>query len=242
MKGTQVINDKKLKYCNSDGEMRPLEITDLNIVYRNKKGETVEEDTSCDSEYMLSAMRRVAEAMREKFHWLKKEEEAYLVMDQAGGHGTNKAIKEYTRFLKDEYNITIIHQVPRSPYTNVLDLGVWCALQSRVEKKQRGKRCEKEALAQSVFEVWNSDKLDNMINNVFTRLTKVLVLIIDGEGKNDLVEDKRGKKFKNLDDWKLPPRDEVELAIKKKALENDNIVDMIEDDDDDEDEDEDNEE
>ena len=97
-------------------------------------------------------------------------------------------------------------------------------------------------MSQSVFEVWNSDKLDNMINNVFTRLTKVLVLIIDGEGKNDLVEDKRGKKFKNLDDWKLPPRDEVELAIKKKALENDNIVDMIEDDDDDEDEDEDNEE
>ena len=55
-------------------------------------------------------------------------------MDNAGGHGTDDAISEYTARLRDVYNITIIHQVPRSPFTNVLDLGVWCSLQARVEK------------------------------------------------------------------------------------------------------------
>ena len=34
---------------------------------------------------------------------------------------------------------------------------------------------------------------------MFKRLQKVLVLIIEAKGKNDLVETKRGKKFANLD-------------------------------------------
>ena len=83
---------------------------------------------------MLSAMDRVGKAMRESYHWIDINVVIYLVMDNAGGHGTDNAIIEYTRLLKDTYNITIIHQIPRSPYTNALDLGIWAALQSNVEK------------------------------------------------------------------------------------------------------------
>ena len=115
-----------------------------------------------------------------------------------GGHGTDDAISEYTARLRDVYNITIIHQVPRSPFTNVLDLGVWCSLQARVEKKHFMKRCSVDALVNTVNKTWLDDSLNTCIKNVFLRLEKVLCLISEGDGANDLVETKRGVKNKNL--------------------------------------------
>ena len=41
---------------------------------------------------MLEAMERVAKAARETFGWVPNEEPMVLVMDNAGGHGTNGAI------------------------------------------------------------------------------------------------------------------------------------------------------
>ena len=46
------------------------------------------------------------------------------MMDNAGGHGSNEAVEKYTEDLKNKYKIEIIQQVPRSPETNVLDLGI----------------------------------------------------------------------------------------------------------------------
>ncbi len=45
-------------------------------------------------------------------HWIPPEQEIYLVMDNAGGHGTEEAVDEYTRVLNEEYNIIILHQAP----------------------------------------------------------------------------------------------------------------------------------
>ena len=70
-----------------------------------------------------------------------------MVTDSAGGDGTDEAIKEYVSALKEKYNVKTIFQIPRYLYSNALDLGVWCALQSRVEKQQFGKQCEVNALA-----------------------------------------------------------------------------------------------
>ena len=103
------------------------------------------------------------------------------------------------RLLNEKWNVETIFQVPRSPYTNALDLGVWCALQSRVESKHYGKRCEVQALCNTVMQTWNHGHLDTMIAKVCKRIEKVLVLIVEGKGKNDLVETKRGKKFADLD-------------------------------------------
>ena len=61
------------------------------------------------------------------------------------------------------------------------------------------KRCEVQALVNSVNSTWNNGHLDTVIANVFNRLKKVLVLIIEADGGNDLVESKHGKKFANLD-------------------------------------------
>ena len=75
----------------------------------------------------------MGEALRNTYDWVSPNDPIYLVMDNTGGHGKKHVVEEYTAMLKTEYNIEIIFQVPRSPYTNLLDLGVWCSLQSEVE-------------------------------------------------------------------------------------------------------------
>ena len=120
-------------------------------------------------------------------------------MDGAGGHGTNEAIEQYKTNLLTTFNITLVFQIPRTPYSNALDLGVWCCLQCRVEANHFQRRHELEALARTVMETWETEDLDEQIRNVFGRLQKVLVLILQADGGNDLVETKRGKKFESLD-------------------------------------------
>ena len=90
-------------------------IDDIELKVRQQIGDEVEEDASCDSEFMLTAMNRVGKAIWDKYHWVPNEQKCYLVMDNAGGHGTNTAIATYTKMLEDDYNIEIIFQIPRSP-------------------------------------------------------------------------------------------------------------------------------
>ena len=61
------------------------------------------------------------------------------------------------------------------------------------------RRCEVNILVRSVYETWEKGKLNELITKVFNRLKNVLVLIVEGNGGNELVESKRGKKFRNLD-------------------------------------------
>ena len=62
------------------------------------------------------------------------KQEYYIVMDNIGGHGTNDHILIYLRNLKEKDNVVIIFQIPRSLYTNVIDLRVWMRLQAAVER------------------------------------------------------------------------------------------------------------
>ena len=55
------------------------------------------------------------------------------MIDRADGHCTNDCVQEYTTRLRTEYDIETIQQVPRSLFTNVLDLSMWAALQAAVE-------------------------------------------------------------------------------------------------------------
>ena len=96
---------------------------DIELHVRLQAGDITQEDCSCDSDFMLKIMPRVATAMREKFSWVPNETPLYLVMDNAGGHGTKDCITEYTAIMQAQ-NIKIIWQVPRSPETNMLDLGI----------------------------------------------------------------------------------------------------------------------
>ena len=119
------LSTKNIRYeSDSNLPSRTVIISDINVCVWNQIGDEVEEDTNCDSSYMIPAMDHVGKAIRKAYHWVPIEQKCYLVMDNVGGHGTDVAIKEYRDNLEVKYNIEIIFQIPRSPYTNVLDLGV----------------------------------------------------------------------------------------------------------------------
>ena len=55
-----------------------------------------------------------------------------------------------------------------------------------------------DALVNSVNATWNNTFYDRCITNVFARLEKVICLINEGDGGNDLVETKRGTKYSDM--------------------------------------------
>ena len=57
---------------HKDSNVPPVDVThgDILIKVRVEKGETIEVDCSCDSEYMLAAMDRVGSAIQLAFHWI----------------------------------------------------------------------------------------------------------------------------------------------------------------------------
>jgi hypothetical protein len=125
-------------------------------------------------------------------HWIPPEQEIYLVIDNAGGHGTEEAVDEYTRILNEEYNIIILHQALRSPEMNALDLGLWMSLQLHVEKLHRNRTRDPAGLAVSVKQAWDHLPVET-IQKVFDRIPVVLQLIVEGDGDNINVEDRRGR-------------------------------------------------
>ena len=56
------------------------------------------------------------------------------------------------------------------------------------------------------METWDNGHLDKMIDSVFARIKKVLVLVVEGKGSNKYVEIKCGKKHVLTH---LPPAEET---------------------------------
>jgi hypothetical protein len=143
---TDFIPSKTRRTDPTSANRVPVKLEDINLQVRYKEGDEIEEDVSCDSEFMLSIMDRVGAALREKFWWVKQSEWIYLVMDNAGGHGTKEAWEKFTNDLATKHKVKIIRQCPRSPETNVLDLGIWLSIQAEVEKKMHMRRATKKLL------------------------------------------------------------------------------------------------
>jgi hypothetical protein len=179
---------------NGQFKTRDLNLCDLQLRVARQAGDTYHKDVNCDSKFMMVEMPLIGAAMRQAYHWVPQDIPLYLCMDNAGGHGTKDCIDTYVQALKDEFNVIVIHQVPRSPETNILDLGVWCSLQSAVEKKHRGKQTKVETLARTIEATW--DAFDSQVfANVYGRWKKVLDLIIADHGDNSLVDSHRGELF-----------------------------------------------
>ena len=184
----------------------------------------VEKDTSCDSTFMMNIIEEMGESIREAFHWVPRSKSIHLFMDNAGGHGTELAKMEYINILKTHFNVEVIWQVSNSPKTNILELGVWCLLQSLVEYLHRRQRMSKDSLARTVEQAWELVDGSTKFYAVHERWKKVLSLIVLGGGGNSLVERCRGIR-KPLDDVVL-------LLLDRDEYESDD--DVGEEDDDDE--------
>ena len=190
----ELLVDEARKTRRENGDSVPVLLDDLHLGVRYKEGDEVQHDINCDSAYMLSIMPKVGKAIRDAYSWVDKDDFVYLVLDSAGGHGTKEAIQEYRQLLLEQYKIKLVHQVPQSPDTNVLDLGIWMSLQSAVEKRHRMHRGDKEALNESVMGVWEEVTNEEAFVKVFDRLKKNYKIIEKNGGGNDLVEEFRGKK------------------------------------------------
>ena len=194
------------KYISEDNHIfGPGEIDLINpqLAAKYEKGEEREVDCSCDSDFMMSVMDDVGKSIREAYSRVPPEDVIYLGMDNAGGHGKKDIIKEYEQLLKNKYNIIILWQQPRTPESNMLDLGIWMHLQSLVEEKHFGRRVHAESLWKTMQSVWDIISAQ-ALTNVYARWIKVLDLIIEGEGSSHLVEKKRGRFFS-------VPSDEAEV-------------------------------
>lgn len=201
------------------GNTRPLTIDDLKLTVLYKKDDEVEVDCSCDSNFMLSKMREVGQAIRKYFFWVRRDQPIYLVIDNAGGHGTNEAIAEYKTFLKDEFNIILKHQVPNSPETNILDLGLWMAIQAYTERLSYRERQDVNVLADAVRRAWDQLPIST-IGKVYKRWLLVLKIIKFDNGGNEKVESFRGKltsdpaHSNDIDD----ERDKIEQELLAEAM------------------------
>ena len=182
----KVGNRGKSKICVIDDHEELITdnhsyISNIMLKVRYQEGDIIERYCPCDFSYMFSTIIRVGKSIREKFHWVPMHEKVYLFIDDAGGHGTNEAINEYDKNLMIDFNIKLVFQVLRTPYSNILDLGIWCELQATVQKTHYMCCCAVEALARSVYETWEKGELNEVIIKVFNRLKIVLVLIIEGD-------------------------------------------------------------
>ena len=115
-------NEKGIRYGDTDSlpsrtrrnsqdntvQAIPVTLNDITLQVRNKQGDEIEDDVSCDSEFMLGVMDRVGEALRKAFYWVRQNEWIYLVMDNAGGHGTAEAWETFTNSLTTKYKVKII--------------------------------------------------------------------------------------------------------------------------------------
>ena len=167
------------------------------LVVRMKKGDEREVDCSCNSEFMEKIMDEVGKAIRKHYDKLgiSREIPIFLFLDNAGGHGTQETVDKYVASLKEDHNVVCMFQRPRSPATNMLDLGVWMAFQSLVEKLHLSKRQEVTALCNTVNKAW--DELDaTKLRNVYERWKLVLDLIIKDKGGDRFIESNRGKLFR----------------------------------------------
>ena len=157
-KDVKLANDDDIKNIehrdNQDTTLPivPLSIYGIHMKVQYQQGDIIDKECTCDSKYMLLTICCVGVALRISCHWMSLTIIIYLVMDNARCISNNECAIKYTRILKDEFNVVIIHQVLRSPYTNVLDLGVWRLLQSIVERKHYMRRCNAEALCRTVMD------------------------------------------------------------------------------------------
>ena len=118
----------------------------------------------------------------------------FLFLDSAGGQGTGEIVDRYVRMLVNDYTLICIHQRPRSPTTNMLDIEVWMALQSVVEKLHHDQRQELNALCSTIEKA--REELDMVkLTNVYERWKMVLDLILKDNGSSKFIQANRVRLF-----------------------------------------------
>lgn len=150
--------------------------------------------------------------------------------------GTKSGIEQYTKHLSDNYNIELRHQIPNSPETNMLDLGVWATVQCAVEKLSIGDRYDPNVLAKTVMKAWDDELSTDVLEKIYQRWERVLTLIQLDNGGNRFVEMYRGKLTKmpepsndTTEDWDIITDEARKYATEVKNEIEDDLMGQIDD-------------
>ena len=190
----ELLKGRKIRVTPSS-EPRPLTLNDLYPEVRVDRYTIVMEDVTCDSAFMMETVHEIGRNIRSSFYWVKKDIPIHLFLDNAGGHGTIETRGNFGKILKDEYNVEVNLQVPNSPETNMLDLGVWMSFQNLIEKiHTKENRRDSDTLSESVCKAWIAFNGFAKLKEVSERWKLVLDLILADNGGNNKVENCRGLK------------------------------------------------
>jgi len=145
----------------------------------------------------------VPDTLRATGAWARK---IVVQMDNAGGHGGGRGdmakttLAELNKWAADlpkellnlcpsgPPEIQFVAQPPRSPDTNVLDLGVWTSLQIAVDELKREKGISSPTVSElfdSWISTWTEWPAAQVLTKIFGTLRNVLGLILATNGGNE---------------------------------------------------------
>ena len=174
---------------NFDGKIGLFHVGEEYVAQRKSKfherGETYWVNINMDGDVFMRIMKlNVIPAIQEKCKWAKK---VIVQIDSAGGHRIGETLGALNKIGKSSKPPIIFRTQPtRSPDTNVLDLGIWNSMKSRVSEVRYDRSADatmNQRIIDSVMEMWaNYDP--SKLNNIFITLKAVLKEIKEHDGGN----------------------------------------------------------
>ena len=101
---------------------------------------------------------RVAPAIRAHYKHVGATETIYLIIDNAGGHGSEENWTQMIKEMREKHRIALTRQPPNSPDLNWCDRGGWRSMSNLISKLARAMRRDKEVLWRCMekgYEEWS---------------------------------------------------------------------------------------
>jgi len=175
-----------------DGRIGLWTVSEKKVALKNskfhEKGEEYEIPITMDGELFVQMMKEnVIPAIREKCSFATLVE---VQLDSAGGHKVNSSVSElniYCSKSNQKPKITFVTQPTRSPDLNVLDLGIWNSLQTKIPTIKYEKNAEKPIhtrIIEEVVNTWNKYNGAEKLKNIFETLSRIFAKVVEVECGN----------------------------------------------------------
>ena len=174
---------------NFDGKIGLWHVGEEKVAQRNSKFHEKDDvyivNVNMDGDIFIAMMKeRVIPAIIEKCSWATK---VIVQLDSAGGHRIGESMEVLNKIgKKAKPRIEFRTQPTRSPDINVLDLGIWNSMKSRLAEVRYDRAADasmNQRIIDAVEEMW-AHYDPSKLNNICITLTAVLKEIKDHNGGN----------------------------------------------------------
>jgi hypothetical protein len=151
----------------------------------HEKGDVYDVNINMNGDVFMEFMKeKVIPAIIKKCSWAKK---VIIQIDSAGGHRVGETVDLLNKVGKKTRPLIQVRTQPtRSPDTNVLDLGIWNSMKSRVPDVKYDRKAT-ESMTQRIINAVEAMWVEYdpaKLNNIFITLTAVLEEIKKNDGGN----------------------------------------------------------